>query len=251
MKIFRQGKNLAIVQLLFTFGAVPIVALAEQSVPNAISLYREVRAPIEATTKFSVHVEKQFDVVRFDGAMVLYSGALDILAERGGALHLDYGDDLSAKELWYDGTTLTLVDHLHNVYVQVPAEGRVAEMLVDVNERYGLEIPLAPLLSRSVANDFEDHVQSASYLGIHDAEGEPCHHVLYRGARVDLQAWITTGETPLLRKMVVTFWEIEGSPQQTLIFSDWNFKPRVRGRDFKAKIPDDAVQTEFLMLKEE
>jgi len=251
MKLFHAGKNLAIVNLLFTIGAVPIVALAEQSVPDPISLYRDVRAPIEATTKFSVHVEKQFDVVRLDGAMVLYSGALDILAERGGALHLDYGDDLSAKELWYDGTTLTLVDHLHNVYVQVPAEGRVADMLVDVDERYGLELPLTPLLATSVADAFEDHVQSASYLGIHDAEGEPCHHVLYRGARVDLQVWITMDETPLLRKMVVTFWEIEGSPQQTLIFSDWNLKARARSRDFKAKIPDGAVRTEFLELTEE
>jgi len=251
MKLFHLGKNLAIVHLLFTFGFAPIGALAEQAVPDPLSLYRDVRAPLEATTTFSVHVEKHFDVVRFDGAMVLYSGALDILAERAGGLHIDYGDDLSAKQLWYDGTTLTLVDHLHNVYVQVPAEGRVAEMLVDVDERYGLELPLSPLLSRSVANDFEDHVQSASYLGIHDAEGEPCHHVLYRGTSVDLQVWITMGKTPLLRKMVATFWEIEGSPQQTLVFSDWNLKARARSRDFKAEIPDDAIRTDFLALTEE
>ena len=251
MKISGPGKNIAILHLLFTFGAVPIAALAEQTVPDPFSLYRDMRAPIEAATTFSVHVEKQFDVVMLDGAMVLHSGALDILAERGGALHIDYGDDLSAKELWYDGTTLTLIDHLSNVYAEVPADGPVATMLVDVNERYSLELPLAPLLSAGVADDFADHVQSASYLGIHDAEGEPCHHVLYRGARVDLQAWITIGETPLLRKMVVTFWEIEGSPQQTLIFSDWNLKARARSRDFKAKIPDDAIRTEFLVLTEE
>ena len=222
MKLFHPGKRIAIVHLIFTFGAVPIGALAEQAVPDPISLYRDVRAPVEAATTFSVHVEKQFDVVMLDGAMVLYSGALDILAERAGALHIDYGDDLSAKELWYDGTTLTLIDHLHNVYAQVPAEGRVATMLVELDERYGLQLPLSPLLSAGIADDFEDHVQSASYLGIHDAEGEPCHHVLFRGTSVDLQAWITIGEKPLLRKMVATFREIDGSPQQTLIFSDWN-----------------------------
>ena len=228
-----------------------MVALAEQPVPDPFSLYRDVRAPVEAATKFSVHVEKQFDVVMLDGAKVLYSGALDILADRRGALHMDYGDDLSAKEVWYDGTTLTLLDHLHNVYAQVPAEGRVATMLLDVNERYDLELPLAPLLSRSIADEFEDHVKSATYLGIHDAEGEPCHHVLYRGVSVDLQAWITTGKTPLLRKMSVTFREIEGSPQQTLIFSDWNLKARARSRDFRAKLPEDAIRTEFLVLTEE
>ena len=251
MKLFKPGMKLAFGRILFAFGAAPMVALAEQPLPDPFSLYRDVRAPVEAATTFSVHVEKQFDVVMLDGAMVLYSGALDILAERAGALHIDYGDDLSAKELWYDGTTLTLIDHLHNVYAQVPAEGRVATMLVDLDERYGLQLPLSPLLSAGIADDFEDHVRSASYLGIHDAEGEPCHHVLFRGTSVDLQAWITIGEKPLLRKMVVTFRDIEGSPQQTLIFSDWNLKARANSRDFKAKIPDDAVRTEFLVLSEE
>ena len=58
--------------------------------------------------------------------------------------------------------------------------------------------------------------------------------------------WIATGDKPLLRKMVVTFWNIEGAPQQSLVFSDWDLKPEIDRRSFEADIPDGAVRTEFL-----
>ena len=69
----------------------------------------------------------------------------------------------------------------------------VAEALTQVSEKYGLELPLAPLLKKDLVDNLEAHGE-ASYLGIHDAEGEPCHHLLFRGDKNDLQAWISTGE---------------------------------------------------------
>ena len=221
-------------------------ASAKEPVPDPIALYHDLAATVAAAGSFSVHIEKQFDVVMLDGAKVQYGGALDILVKREGGLHLDYGDDLSAKEVWYDGSTLTLMDHLSNVYAQVPAQGKVGDMLGDLNERYGLELPLAPLLSHTATSDFEAYLESATYLGLHDVAGELCHHVLYRGANADLQVWVTTDSEPLLKKLVVTFWQIEGAPQQALVFSDWNLNARTGSRSFKANIPDDAVRTEFL-----
>ena len=226
--------------------AVPLNAAADDTTPNPLELYRSLNGHLARVNTFSVHIEKQFDVVMTNGAKVLYSGALDLLVNREGGLHIDYGDDISAKETWYDGSTLTIMDHLENVYAQTPAAGRVNEMVVDVNERFGLELPLAPLLEYTKPDDFEAAVQGATYLGLHDAAGEPCHHALYRGANVDLQLWITTGDKPLLRKMVVTFWNIEGAPQQSLVFSDWILKPEINRQSFEAVIPDGAVRTEFL-----
>ena len=58
-----------------------------------------------------------------DGAKIQYGGAMDILVKREGGLHVNYGDDISAKELWYDGSTLTLIDHLSNVYTRPHKRG--------------------------------------------------------------------------------------------------------------------------------
>ena len=236
---------------LLAMVAVPLSAAADDDTPqDPLDLYHGVKSHLGSAKTFSVHVEKQFDVVRLDGAKVLYGGALDLLVNRGEGLYVDYGDDISAKEAWYDGSTLTIMDNLANVYAQVPAAGRVSDMLEDVSKRFDLNLPLAPLID-SKAEDFEAAVQSATYLGLHDAEGEPCHHALYRGANIDLQLWITTGDKPLLRKMVATFWNIEEAPQQTLVFSEWNLKPRINRRSFKAVIPDGAIKTEFLPTGEQ
>jgi hypothetical protein len=242
----RQIKNHSTGLMFLAFLLAPLYAPASDLPPDPITLFRDLTSTFAASDSVSVHVEKQYDVVMLDGAKIQYGGALDILVKREGRLHVNYGDDISAKELWYDGSTLTLIDHLSNVYTQVPTKGEVGDMLVDLAERYGLDMPLAPLLEPSVAREFETYLESATYLGLHDIEGEACHHVLYRGANVDLQIWATTDETPLLRKLVVTFWKVEGAPQKVLVFSDWNLDAETDSQSFKASIPKDAIQTEFL-----
>lgn len=235
--------------LLLAMAIAPASAPAQEAVPDPIALYQNVLSTVRAAEAFSVHVEKQFDVLMLDGAKVEYSGALDLIVKQAGALHLDYGDDTSAKEVWYDGQTLTIIDHLSNIYAELPAEGSVRSVIADINARYGLELPLAALINLA-PEDFQDAVQSTTYLGLHDAASEPCHHVLYRGANVDLQVWVTTGDEPLLRKMVVTFWQIEGAPQQSLLFSDWDLNPRTNRKQFVSNIPEGAIRTEFLPVEE-
>jgi hypothetical protein len=200
---------------------------------------------LSGASSLSFHVEKRFDVVLSDGAKVEYSGALDVLATRAKGLFMDYGDDLSAKRVWYDGQSMTILDTLKNLYVTVPVDGTVAEALTRVARDYGVEMPLAPLLKKNLLEEMKSVVR-ASYLGIHDAEGEPCHHLLFRGEHVDMQIWITVGDEPLLRKLVVTFWDIEGSPQQSLTFLDWNLEADISANTFKAQLPEGAVAIEIL-----
>ena len=223
---------------------VPMITFAET--PDPSKLFREAEALLSASSAFRVRVEKRFDAVLLDGAKVEYGGAVDLVVRRSDGFHITYGDDLSSKEAWYDGSTMTILDHLDNVYVTAPAEGTVAEALLAARDRYGLRMPFAPLLERNLGNDFEEVLSQARYLGIHDAHGVVSHHLLFRGEDKDLQMWIAAEGEPLLRKMVLTFRDIEGAPQQSTVFYDWDLEARVKARDFKAEIPDGAIQTEFL-----
>ena len=225
---------------------LPVQTLAVEAAPDPHALFREATTRIESLQGFSVHIEKRFDVVAVDGAKVQYSGALDVVARPAGGLHIDYGDDLSSKEAWYDGATLTLMDHLHNAYVVVPVEGSNKEALAHVQQRYQVEMPLAPMLQRELAAKLEAATVTARYLGIHDAEGIPCHHLLFRGKESDLQVWIGTEDDPLLRKLVVTFRSIEGAPQQELVFSDWDLAAETGPETFRAEVPAGAIRTEFV-----
>ena len=229
---------------------LPCTFVAAQSQPDPIDIYRKAAERVSAATAISFHVEKRFDVVLIDGAKVEYSGALDAFASSTGGFFLDYGDDLSSRQAWYDGKEMTLLDPIKNMYAMTPASGSNAEALIQVGEEHGLEMPLAPLLKRKLADDLEA-LGDASYLGIHDAEGEACHHLLFRGESKDLQVWISTGEQAVLRKMVVTFWDIEGAPQQALTFSEWNLEAEIADDVFEAKIPEDALLIDFLSVRGE
>ena len=61
-----------------------------------------------------------------------------------------------------------------------------------------------------------------------------------------MQIWIPVGDEALLRKLVVTFWDIEGSPQQSLTFLDWNLEADISPNTFKAQLPEGAVAIEIL-----
>ena len=230
--------------LLFAVLLASATASAEPTL-NPYDIFRLAGDRMSNASSLSFHVEKRFDVVLSDGAKVEYSGALDVLAKRSQGLYMDYGDDLSAKRIWYNGRTMTILDSIKKLYVTVAVEGTVSAVLTRVARDYDVKLPLAPLLKKNLLEEMKSTI-SASYLGMHDAEGEPCHHLLFRGERVDMQVWITTGDTPLLRKLVVTFWEIEGSPQQSLTFSDWNLEADISPGVFDAKLPDGAVAIEFL-----
>ena len=181
------------IQLLFA-GAllVSATASAETSL-DPFKLVSLANDRLSGASSFSFHVEKRFDVVLNDGAKVEYSGALDVLATRSKGFFMDYGDDLSAKRVWYDGQTMTILDTLKNLYATVAVEGTLSEALTRVARDYGAEMPLAPLLKKNLVEEMKSVVR-ASYLGIHDAEGEPCHHLLFRGEHVDMQIWIEKGD---------------------------------------------------------
>ena len=236
----------------FLLSGVLLVSLSASASPtlDPFDLFRSASDRVSDASSFSFHVEKRFDVVLSDGAKVEYSGALDVMATRPRGLFMDYGDDLSAKRVWYGGRTMTILDELKNLYVTVPVEGTVAEALARVASEYGVKMPLAQLLKKDLIGEMKSAMR-ASNLGIHDAEGEPCHHLLFRGEKADMQLWVTTGDDPLLRKMVVTFWDIESSPQQSLTFSDWDLEASFDPVVFEAQLPDGATAIEFLPVEGE
>ena len=75
--------------------------------------------------------------------------------------------------------------------------------------------------------------------------GERYSHVAVRGVRTDWQVWVTGGERPLLRRLVITYRRSEGQPQFRAQFRDWNFSPEVPDALFVFRPADGAVKIPF------
>jgi hypothetical protein len=227
-------------------GAADPQSVSADTTTSPESVLQDMESYLASMEAFSVHIEKMFDEVLRDGAKVQYSGAADVSVRRPDRLHVDYGDDLSAKEAWYDGEHFTILDHLHNVYAQIPAGPPIRNVLETLEDDYDVFLPLAALLRPDPSKEYGEGAYLQRYLGIHDVDGWACHHLLFRGDHVDWQLWIDKGDQPFLRKIVVTYKEVEGTPQHVTILTDWQLDPSLNDARFVADLPDDAVRAEIL-----
>ena len=75
-----------------------------------------------------------------------------------------------------------------------------------------------------------------------------CDHYAFRQAKADWQIWITTGDKPLPRKVVITNRTDEARPQSVSLI-DWNLKPKFTDAVFKFTPPKGASKIEIVPLK--
>ncbi len=230
------------ISLLLAF-SVSAQDMAEQTLESMVN-------QLESLDSFSVHMEKTFDDVMFDGAKIQFSGAADLSVRQPDGLYIEYGDEFTSKELWYDGKTFTLHDHLKNVYMRVDAKPNIRDALEEIRNRYDIFLPLMSLLRGNPAENYGAGVAVRRYIGVHDVEGIPCHHLLFRGDDIDWQLWVQTGDTPLIRKYLVTYKQLEGAPQEAVVLTEWELNPKLEDKLFEAKVPDSAVRAEVLSRDE-
>ncbi|MFY9942197.1 MAG: DUF2092 domain-containing protein, partial [Desulfobacterales bacterium] len=74
----------------------------------------------------------------------------------------------------------------------------------------------------------------------------PTDHLAVRSAEVDLQVWITQGDQPLPRRVVLTYKNAPGRPQFRADLSDWDLSPKLAADSFAFTPPAGAEQIPLL-----
>ncbi len=236
----------AIISFAF-FAGLPYVAVAADAETLTVDgLMRRMAQTLAGSQAFSVHVEKTFDDVLVTGPKLQYSGALDIEVRRPDRFNVSYGDDLSAKEVWYDGERLVVVDLRAGVYGELAAEPTIDATIDVVAEKYDVRLPLGELFSSDLYKTFSEGVDDRMYVGLHDVDGVPAHHVWFDSATTQYQFWIDSGEVPLPLKVVITYVDEPGEPQTTYVFSEWDLKADLPDDLFEPEIPEGAARASFL-----
>ncbi|MEM1315100.1 MAG: DUF2092 domain-containing protein [Pseudomonadota bacterium] len=239
MKIaFARGPLLAL--------ALAVPAAAQDDPPTPAALMQSMAEALAGAESFSFHVEKTFDDVLLDGAIIELGGGIDVAAARPGSLYVSYGGDTASKQAWVADGVLTLVDHRARVVGTVAAEGDLDAALDDVAARHDLRMPLADLISSDLPERLAGLDAQAIYVGLHDVEGAPSHHVLLRGTERDAQLWIDAGETPVLNKLVITDIALPGRPRTAFVFSEWSLEARFPDGLFDPDTPEGYASAAFL-----
>ena len=191
------------------------------------------------------HAEINFDSVLPSHVKLQYAGELDAAIKRPNRLAINYKSDLGAKEIWYNGKTLTILDPAHSAYASVAAPDSIDAMLTQAAEEKNLSIPMEGFDFNNPCDRVYPDIQRGKYVGINDVGGVDCDHLAFSQREADRQLWIVHGKKPLPRKIVITYKKLPSEPQWAAVLSNWRFNRKLPASLFEPKIPEGAIKTSF------
>lgn len=198
---------------------------------------------------YSFTVIDTSDEVQENGQKLQFSHRRTVTVSQPNKLRIDSVGDLSNRSIWKDNNTLTIMDMDKNVYAQVESTGSIDEMMDTMLIRYGLRTPLADLLSSDIYTTLMGKAKTGQYLGLHNVGEIKCHHLAVTQENIDWQIWIEKG-TSRLRKMVITYKQLQGEPQYTVVLQTITTLPKVNEETFSFKPPSGAEKIGFMPIEE-
>jgi len=214
--------------------------------PQATKILKTALDYLQEAKQFTFHAEITADATTPSGVKVQYAAGNDIAVKRPDRLRTSYQGDLRNTRSWYDGKTFTLLNMDRNYYAQWDAPPKIDELIDAVQEKLGVHIPLNTLLRSNPFAYAMEGVQSATYLGLHRVEGDPCHHIVLTHEELDAQVWIDDGPRPLIRKVLLTFKNAPEDPQFTALFSGWDLSAHLPDPVFGFIAPPGAAKIDFV-----
>jgi hypothetical protein len=200
---------------------------------------------------FSFHAEIIFDRAFRTGIKVQYAAAMDFAVQRPDQLAINFQSDIGAKELWYSGSTLTILDAAHKAYATLTVPSLIDGMLEQLADKQKMTIPLSDFAASDPCALVRKQVTYGAYVGIGDVNGVDCDHLIFSSPKADFQLWLDRAAKPIPRKVVITYRDLPGAPEYIAFLSDWKFPKQIPPTRFRPDLPKDAQHIEFLKVKEQ
>jgi hypothetical protein len=218
--------------------------------PRAEQLLSRSCEDLASSKAFTFHAEITFDKVLPDNVKLQFAAAADYAVQRPNQLAVEYHSDLGGKEIWYDGTNVTIFDPPHMFYASTEVPDSIDGMMEQLETAHNLTIPLADLAYSHPCEMFRRGVIFSAYIGVNDAAGEDCDHLAFSKSNVDWQIWLQRNGKHLPRKVVINYRNAPGSPEYVAVLSDWKFPGSIPASVFRPDLPKDAKRIDIGKVKE-
>lgn len=216
--------------------------------PGAVQALKDMGAHLQSLKRFQVSTELSGERVLADGQKLQHTATAEMDVQRPNKLRARMASARSQRELIFDGKTVTLYTPAQKYYATVAFTGTLADLVEQLEERFGVEIPLSDLFVWGTALAPLDKIESAMNAGQDFIGDDLCDHYAFRQGKVDWQIWITADGKPLPRKIVITNRADEARPQSVSLI-DWNLKPTFGDASFRFTPPKGATQVEIVPRK--
>lgn len=207
--------------------------------PKALSALKGMGGFLRSLNAFDVSAASSTDQQIDNGQIVQFSHRSDLLVKRPDKLRLEITDGLSSRSVIYNGKAFTLYDGRTNYYATQSAAPTIDQLVIQLEETYGTQLPLADLFKWRGTPDQLGALQSGIYIGSESVAGEICEHYAFRQADIDWQLWLRAGTEPYPCQTVIIRRDDAERPRHTINYV-WQKLPTVDSSRFEFAIPPGA-----------
>jgi hypothetical protein len=213
---------------------------------QALEILKRMADHLAAAPVFSYRSESNYDVVQPSGLKVEFGASRRVVVARPNRLksEVQRRDGLRGQVV-LDGKTIWAYEPDENVYAQAPQPGGLDESLLFAVTELRIKAPLMDMLSANFYKEVTSNLEGAYDLGEKFVEGVICDHLLMRNDYTDFQLWISAGENPLLKRIVITYREETGEPQYRSRLLEWDLSPKQAIDQIRFEPPVGAERIRF------
>lgn len=219
--------------------AQPASKAASPIAPGAMEALNKMGAYLRTLISFQVWADVTTDNVLDDGQTIQFSSKVDLVAARPNRMRVEVTDDDGHRFFFFDGKSFTIFGQVANFYATIPAPPTLSQPADNLNDKYGIELPLADLFKWQDNTAKVNKIKAAEDIGPSAVDGVTCEQYAFRQEGVDWQIWIQLGDFPLPRKLVIRTLTDDAKPQHTEILT-WNLAPSFSDNAFSFDPPANA-----------
>jgi len=226
----------------------PPVMTDEVIDPQAMEILQEMARTIAAAEQFSVTIRSSYDAPQENGQMVEFGTVHTLQVKRPNLLRVDvHRSDGDQRLLLFDGKQIVAQNVTDNVYVKVEHTSNIDEKIKYMVRDLQIPLPLGRMFRTTFPAEIAGLVEAIDYVEEDMLTDVPADHLAARTRDVDFQVWISQGEEPLPRRIVITYKHAPGQPQFRADFSDWNLSAKAAKGSFVFTPPKDSEQIPLLI----
>ena len=199
-------------------------ATREERLAYGKELLAEMSDTLAAARTISFSTAEVLEQVARDGSRHTERIAREVYLSRPDRLWFRVTGDRDL-EGFYDGERFTLVAHREKVFGRIPAPPTVDATMKELQERYGIVLPIGGLLAANPQQALLDEATIGGWAGREVVDGGLCNLLVWDHPDVDWSIWIPVEGEPLPKKLQITDPTRDGQPKTTVSFERWTLSP--------------------------
>jgi hypothetical protein len=198
---------------------------------QAVDALNKLGAYLRSLHSFRVDADSVTDAVLSTGQNVGFLHHTEMSVKRPDKVRVVVSGSRAPRGLIYNGHTVVLFDDTHRYYSEVAAPPTIHELISDIDEKYGVQLPLVDLFYWGQQSDDEKALTTAIFIGLDKVAGKWCNHYAYQQPGLDWELWIQSGSRPLPCRFVVTDTTQASRPQHAVNYT-WTLDPEFSASTF-------------------